>query len=118
MENRPNFEDFFEDNSDEETEMVIQYLVDNGAAEWDGIDQFGERMYKFNMPILQEVMPELYDEIMLDIDETMLDLYKRELVEIEYNEDLEATFTISEKAKSMLDDLGMGYLFDNDPNQE
>ena len=116
MENNYSFDEFFEDGSDEETELFIQHLVDNGAAEWDGVDKFGERMYKFNMPILQKVMPELYNEIMIDLDEAMLELYKQDLVEIEYNEDLEATFSISEKARVMLYELGMGYLFDSDPD--
>ena len=118
MEDSPSFDEFFEEGLEEETEMTIQYLVEQGAAEWDGIDKYGERMFKFNMPILLEVMPELYHEIMADLDNTMLDLYKKELVEVEYNENLEAIFTISEKAKNMLDELGMGYLFDNDPDQK
>jgi hypothetical protein len=117
MDNGPDFGDFFEEGVEEETEMLIQYLVDMGAAEWDGMDEYGERMYKFNMPVLLKVMPELYDEIMADIDETLLDLYKQELVEIEYDENLQASFKLSEKAKQILNDMGIGYLINDDPDQ-
>jgi len=117
MENDPNFGDFFEEGMEEETEMLIQYLVDMGAAEWDGMDEYGERMYKFNMPVLFKVMPKLYDEIMADIDETMMDLYKQDLIEIEYNENLEALFKLGDKAKEILNDMGIGYLINNDPDQ-
>ena len=111
---RPNFDDFLE----EETEQVIEYLVSQGAAEWDGIDQSGERMFKFNMPVLKEIMPDLYAEIMGDIDNTMLDLFQKGLIDIEYDENLEAMFKISEQAREILSDLGMGYVFDNDPDLE
>ena len=115
---RPNFDDFFEEGMEEETEQVIEYLVSQGAAEWDGIDQSGERMFKFNMPVLKEIMPDLYAEIMGDIDNTMLDLFQKGLIDIEYDENLEAMFKISEQAREILSDLGMGYVFDNDPDLE
>lgn len=115
---RPDFDDFFEEGMEEETERVIEYLVSVGAAEWDGMDESGERMFKFNMPILKEIMPDLYTEIMGDIDNTMIELFKDGLVDIEYDENLEAMFKISEKARVILSDMGMDYLFDNDPDLE
>lgn len=112
----PEFNDFFEEGMEEETEKIIEYLVSMGAAEWDGMDEYGERMFKFNMPVLQKIMPELHKEIMEDIDKTMLELFSQGLVEIEYNENLEAMFQISEKARQILSDLGMDYIVDNDPD--
>lgn len=111
------FSDFFEEGYEEETEEIIEYLVSQGAAEWDGMDEFGERMYKFNLDVLKGLMPELYDEIMADVDNTMLELFEKGLVDIEYNENLEALFKISDKAKEILEDLGIDYLINDDPNQ-
>jgi hypothetical protein len=113
---RPDFGDFFEEGMEEETEMVIEYLVSQGAAEWDGMDEYGERMFKFNMPVLQEIMPDLYKEIMADVDNTMLGLFEQGLVDVEYDENLQAMFKVSEKAKEMLTELGIDYLLDNDPD--
>jgi hypothetical protein len=109
-----NFSDFFEEGMEEETEKIIEYLVSQGAAEWDGMDQYGERMFKFNMPVLQEIMPELYKEIMEDIDSTMLDLFEKGLVDIEYDENLQAMFKVSEKAREMLSEMGIDYLIDGE----
>ena len=111
------FSDFFEEGYEEETEEIIEYLVSQGAAEWDGMDEFGERMYKFNLDVLKGLMPELYDEIMADVDNTMLELFEKGLVDIEYNENLEALFKISDKAKEILEDLGIDYLINDDPKQ-
>ena len=85
---------------------------------WDGMDQYGERMYRFNMDILKDVMPELYEEIMGDVDRAMLELFDQGLVDIEYNENLEAMFKISKKARLILEDLGIDYLVNDDPNLE
>ena len=113
MENA-DFNDFFEDGFEEETEEIIEYLVSQGAAVWDGMDQYGERMYKFNMDILKDIMPELYEEIMGDVDNAMLNLFDQGLVDIEYNENLEAMFKISKKAREILEDLGIDYLIDKE----
>ena len=105
-----NFSDFFEEGFEEETEQIIEYLVSQGAAEWDGMDEYGERMFRFNLDVLKEVMPELYNEIMGDVDSVMMELFQQGLVDIEYTENLEAMFKISEKAKQILDELGISYL--------
>jgi hypothetical protein len=106
----PNFDEFFDDLSDEETEEIIQFLVENGAAEWNGFDEFGEKMFKFNLEVLKEIMPMLHQQIIEDLDNTLLDLFEKGLVEVEYDENLEATFYVSEDGKKALKDLGMDYL--------
>lgn len=110
----PDFDDFFDELSPEETELIIEYLVEHGAAEWDGMDQYGERMFKFNMDKLGEVMPELYSQIMQDLDETLLSLFEKGLVNVDYNEDLEAYIHISEEGKKVMKEMGIDYLLDDD----
>jgi hypothetical protein len=105
----PDFDEFFDDMTDEETEFVIQYLVDRGAAEWDGMDQYGERMFSFNMDILAEVMPKLWQQVMEDVDKTLLDLFEAGLANVEYDENLEATISITEKGEEILKNLGMDF---------
>lgn len=115
MEN-PDFEDFFEEISDEETEEIIDYLVSQGAAIWDGVDEYGERMFKFNMEVLKEVDPKLYSEVMGDLDEIMMDLWQQDLVELEYDEELNAKFRVSEEGVEALRELGIEYLINDDPD--
>jgi hypothetical protein len=117
MEDNEEFdEEEFDEDDDIASEQVIGYLIKVGAAIWDGMDDEGERIFKFNMPILQEVMPDLYDQIMEDIDEVMLDLFNRGLVEVEYNEDLDASFKISPEGREELAKLGFDYFYPDDEN--
>jgi hypothetical protein len=113
-------EEFDEDEFDEDdtlaSEQVIGYLINVGAAMWDGVDEYGERIFKFNMEILQEVMPDLYDQIMEDVDHTMLELYKMDLVEVEYDEDLQAHFKISPEGRKHLEAMGFDYFYPDDEN--
>ena len=110
----PEWEDFFSEESMDETEETIEFLVSQGAAEWSGVDEFGERMYRFNMEVLKEIMPQLYESILEDVDSVMLGLYEKGLVELEYNEDLQATFKISQEGKKILEAYGFDYFYDDE----
>ena len=105
----PDFDEFFDGMTDEETEFVIQYLVDHGAAEWDGMDQYGEHMFRFNMDVLAKVMPDLWQQIMNDVDQTLLDLFEAGLANVEYDENLEATISLTEDGEEALKALGIDF---------
>lgn len=98
---------FDKDNNDE----IIAYLEEEGAVIWDGVDETGEAVFKFNLERLKEVMPPLYDEIMADIDEDLMKLYKEGLVELEYDENLNAMFKISEKGRKLFEEVNMKDFF-------
>jgi hypothetical protein len=81
-----NFDEF---ESDDE---MIGWLEEQGALIWDGMDETGDPMFKFDMDILKDVCPPLYDTLMEDIDNDLLELYKAGLVEIEYDENQNGIF--------------------------
>ena len=64
-------------------EDLIQYLAEQGAVNIQGVDKDGELIYSFNLEILQKVHPPLYEVIVKDIDDSLLDLYKKGLIEVE-----------------------------------
>jgi hypothetical protein len=101
----------------EHAEQVIEYLIEIGAASWDGMDEDGERMFTFNMDIIQEEIPELYEVIMKDLDATMMELYQKGLAELEYDEELNAHFKISEEGKDLLTEFGFDF-FGNSEDQD
>ena len=101
-------EEYYDEDDDIASEQVLGYLIDIGAAFYDGVDGTGERMFKFNMDMLKDVLPDLYDTIMEDLDNAMMELYQRGLAELEYDENLNAHFTISEEGKGILKSLGFG----------
>jgi hypothetical protein len=92
----------FENNEED----IIEFLESKGALILDGVASNGEAVFKFNLDILKEVLPPLYNDIMAELDEDLLTLYKEGLVDVEYDEELNARFKISEKGERVMKDLG------------
>lgn len=89
----------------DDDQKMIAYLEEKGAVIWDGMDDNGEAIFKFNLDILKEVMPALYQQIMEDIDEDLMTLYQEGLVDLEYDENLNALFKISEKGQKIFGEI-------------
>ena len=100
--------------SDEEHQEIMEYLISEGAAILDGIDENGEPIYKFDMDVLEEVMPELHAVMQEDMDQVLVDLYQKGLIEVSYDENLNALMSISEQGKVALLEAG----FDLDDNED
>jgi len=92
----------------------MEYLISEGAAILDGIDENGEPIYKFDMDVLEEVMPELHAVMQEDMDQVLVDLYQQGLIEVSYDENLNALMSISEQGKVALLEAG----FDLDENED
>ena len=93
----------------DDVEEIIAQLVDEGILSPDGME--GEDfVYKVDLISMKEKYPALYEIFLEDMDETLLSLLKEGLVEVEYNENLEALFSVSEKglalAKQLEDQIG------------
>jgi len=107
------------DPSNEEHREVMERLIEEGAAILDGIDEDGEPIYKFDMDVLEEVLPELHQVFMDDMDQVLIDLYKKGLIEISYDEDLNAEMSVSSEGKQALEDAGFNMDdFDNNDYEE
>ena len=94
------------DPSNEEHKEIMEYLISEGAAILEGIDEEGDPIYKFDMEMLEEIMPELHQVLVDDMDNILLDLYQRELMEVSYDEELNAHMTVSEEGKRILEENG------------
>jgi hypothetical protein len=90
------------DKSDDE---MIGYLEDQGAIIWEGQAEDGQAVFRFDLEKLQKIMPELYNEIMLDIDKDLMELYKMGFVELEYDENLNAMFRITEEGAKFMGEI-------------
>lgn len=100
--------------SDEEHMQIMEYLVAEGAAFLEGLDEDGEAIYMFDMDVLEEVMPELHAVMQEDMDQVLVDLFQKGLIDISYDEDLNALMTVSEQGKLALTEAG----FNLNDNQE
>ena len=92
--------------SDEEHREIMEYLISEGAAIFDGIDEDGEPIYMFDMEILEEVMPELHAVMQQDMDDVLVDLYQKGLIDVSYDENLNAIMSVSEQGKVALAEAG------------
>lgn len=93
--------------SDEEIYEFLNYMEEEGILEWVGMTSEGERTFVFNFDKMFEIMPDLYYVMIEELNQELLHLYKLGLVNIEYNENLEARFKISEDGKQYLIDNGI-----------
>lgn len=73
----------------------IQYLIEEGALVLDGISDDGEAIYLPNIELLQELAPEFLAAHYKDIEDTLIDLYEKDLVNIEVGDDGEIYYGIN-----------------------
>lgn len=93
--------------NDEEIYEFLNYMEEEGVLEWVGMTSEGERTFVFNLDKMFEIMPDLYYVMIEELNQELLHLYQLGLVSIEYNENLEARFKISEDGKQYLIDNGI-----------
>jgi hypothetical protein len=94
-------------------DQYIEYLINQNALRWGDLLPNGERSLEMNADVLKVVAPELYEAWMADLEDTLMDLYKHNLVEIDYDEELNARFKISDEAFEAFKDKGFYYNEDN-----
>lgn len=98
---------------DDKDNEIIAFLESKGAIIWDGMDNNGEAVFRFDLEILKKVMPAMYDQIMEDIDEDLMTLYEEGLVELEYDENLNAMFRMSEKGRELFNKVDPNNFFNS-----
>lgn len=98
--------------NDDDLDLFVLELIEKGAMEPHGVDSDGEILYRFNMKILKEVAPQMYDNVMDDLDKDLMNLYELGLVDISYDENLNATFSLSEKGRAYTEDGTIQYYLD------
>ena len=94
------------EDSDEEFQKDLEYYMEIGAIEISGMDMYGEVIYKLTDEA-ETLVPELWQAHKDYIDETLIALYEKDLISVEYDENLEATITLTEEAKKLARDSGM-----------
>ena len=93
----------------DEVEEFMRYLEEDGILEWVGMDESGERTFVFNFAKLYEVFPELYYAMLEEMDKELMHLYELGFVEIEYDQNLNAKFRVTELGKTHLSENGISF---------
>lgn len=99
------------------SEDKMEYYISIGAIELAGMDEDGE--FIFNITEKAKVLaPELWRAHEEHVSESLVDLYKKGLISVTYNDDLEAVIEMSDEGKKMAKEFGLIEMdIDNDiPN--
>jgi hypothetical protein len=101
------------EDSEDQFDRDLEYYIEIGAVEISGVDEYGEIIFKITDEA-EELVPELWQAHKDYIDQTLLDLYEKDLISVEYDENLEATITLTEEAKKIARQHGMIKLEEED----
>jgi DNA-binding PadR family transcriptional regulator len=88
---------------------IMQHYLEIGAIEISGVDSDGEMLFSITEKA-KEVAPELWESHQEHIDKTLIDLYEKGLIEVEYNENLEAEIKLSEAGIEASREYGLRFL--------
>lgn len=83
---------------DEIDSKIAEYIAD-GVLE-PIVEEDGEIVYHLG-PDAKEKAPEFYQAFLEDIDEALIGLWQKGLIEIEYNNNLEVGFNVTELGKEV-----------------
>lgn len=87
-------------------EMDIEYYLDIGAISIEGMDEKGELIFAIHEKA-KDIAPELWEAHISYVDESLLKLYEKGLMQVEYNEDLEAMLHLSPEGQELAKEMGL-----------
>jgi len=88
---------------------IMDYYLEIGAIEISGVDKDGEILFSITEKA-KELAPELWQSHQEHIDNTLIDLYKKGLIDVEYDENLEAGIKLSEAGIEASKEYGFRFL--------
>ncbi len=90
---------------DEDNEKLAHYL-EIGVVELAGMDENGELIYAIH-ETAKELAPELWEAHMEYVDRELIDLYQKGYVKVDYDENLEATISLSPEGVKIAKEKGI-----------
>ena len=93
-------------NEEENNDHKLAYYLEIGAVSLEGMDESGEMIYSISENA-KDLAPELWQSHLDYVDKSILELYELGLVEIEYDENLQATIHMSPEGKKIAREKGL-----------
>lgn len=84
----------------------LDYYIEIGAVEISGIDKDGEFIFKVTEKA-KDIAPELWEAHQEHVDGVLLDLFEKGLLNISYNEDLQAEIELTPEGKEIAKEYGL-----------
>ena len=86
-------------------EKSIDYYIQMGVININGVDEDGEIMFSISEKA-KDLAPELWKAHTEYVDELLIGLFEKNLIDISYDEDLNANISLSEEGKNLLKEMG------------
>ena len=93
-------------DEERDDDMKMSYYLEIGAIELVGMDENGEMIFSIN-ETAKDSAPELWEAHVKYVDESLLKLYEEGLMQVEYDENLEATLHLSPEGQKLAKQLGL-----------
>ena len=87
-------------------EDKMEYYLSIGAIELAGMDEDGEFIFNIT-DRAKKLAPELWQAHQDHVDESLIELYNKGLINVTYNDNLEATIEMSDEGKRMAKEFGL-----------
>ena len=94
------------DEEYDDTDEKLSYYIEIGAISVEGVDENGEIIFAISENA-KELAPELWQSHIDYVDRSMLELYEAGLVEVEYDENLEATLHLTPEGHKIAKEKGL-----------
>ena len=94
------------EEEDREDADKLEYYLAIGAVSLEGMDESGEMIYSISEDA-ETLAPELWRSHTEYVDRSLMELYEQGLVEVEYDENLEATLYISPEGQRIAKEKGL-----------
>jgi hypothetical protein len=92
--------------NEEDNDEKLAYYLEIGAVSLEGMDENGELIYSISEDA-KDLAPELWQSHTEYVDRSIIELYEAGLVEIEYDENLNATIHISPEGQRLAREKGL-----------
>ena len=103
-------------NMNSEDGDILDYYLQIGAIEVAGIEDDGEFIFGITDKA-KELAPELWEAHQEHVDNSLIELYDRGLINVTYDENLNPTFELTEEGKKVSKQFGLIQMDDPDiPN--
>ena len=94
------------EEEDQQDADRLAYYLEIGAVSLEGMDENGEMIFSIS-ETAKDLAPELWQSHLEYVDKSIMELYEAGLVEVEYDENLEATFHISPEGQKLAREKGL-----------
>ena len=92
---------------EEEALRQIQYYIEIGAIKLAGYNEEGEAVFELNEAVTKDLAPELWEAHMEYVDHNLTELFEEGLMNVEYDENLEATMHFSKEGYDIAVEKGI-----------